>query len=357
MSTHTLATRINSSRAIRWEEDRLYVLDQREIPVRTQWLEIRTPDEMISAIKGLSVRGAPLIGIGAAFALYRYALDGHTPTELRSAAERLRRARPTAINLMYAMDRMVLQLEDDRLTVPTLRETAFAIAIEDIELCERIARNGLDLMPDSGNVLTHCNTGGLATAGIGTALGVIAHAYAAGKRLHVYVNETRPLLQGSRLTAWELREDGIPATLICDNMAGSLMDKGKIDCVIVGSDRIALNGDFANKTGTYSLAVLAHYHGIPFYVAAPHTTLDAACRTGADIPIEERSPDEVRGFAFGGQNAISWSPADMPAYNPSFDVTPVKLVSGFVLDSGYFTGIDVQAGRMAAAFELRPPNR
>lgn len=339
------------SQSLKWTDEGFFILDQRALPEEVRWLPIHNPGEMIRAIQELAIRGAPLISVGAVFALYAYAESGASADEIRTAAEQLRASRPTAVNLMHAMDRVVLNQASEKLTASHLRELAAEIFHEDVELCRRIGENGFTLMPESGSVLTHCNTGGLGTVGIGTALGVISTAHKNGRKVHVYVDETRPLLQGARLTTWELRQGGVPATLICDNMAGALMQRGKIQCVIVGADRIAMNGDFANKTGTYSVAVLARHHNIPFYVAAPVTTLDGDCSDGSQIPIEERSPAEVRGAAFGRGKDISWSPQDMPVFNPAFDVTPGELVTSFVLDTGLYSRTDVQAGRLAGAFE------
>jgi len=225
--------------------------------------------------------------------------------------------------------------------VDPVRE-AQAIFEEDVSLCEGMARHGAELIQDGEGLLTHCNTGGLATAGIGTALGVILRAHQQGKRIHVYADETRPLLQGGRLTAWELKRLGIPATLITDSMAALLLRDGKIQRVLVGSDRVAANGDFANKVGTYGLAVQARFHGVPFHPVAPFSTVDLACPEGAAIPIELREASEVRGYG-----SLRWAPAGMPAWNPSFDVTPVDLVTSLVLDRGVFTSDQLRSGALA----------
>ena len=218
---------------------------------------------------------------------------------------------------------------------------AHAIFAEDVRLCEGMAEHGAALIQDGEGLLTHCNTGGLATAGIGTALGVIRRAHVQGKRLHVYADETRPLLQGGRLTAWELQRLGIPATLITDSMAALLLRDGKVQRVLVGSDRVAANGDFANKVGTYGLAVQAHFHGVPFHPVAPFSTVDLACPNGAAIPIELRDAAEVRGYG-----PLRWAPEAMPAWNPSFDVTPVDLVTSLVLDRGVYTAAELKAGAL-----------
>ncbi|MBE7438785.1 MAG: S-methyl-5-thioribose-1-phosphate isomerase [Spirochaetales bacterium] len=328
--------------AIRWQSQ-LEILDQRELPLREDWIRIDSPADMVVAIKELAIRGAPLIGVGAALALAQEAQQNFDTLRLSSMAQDLRQARPTAVNLMNAMDRLLTTLASGA-DQQTFLNAAFSIYREDIELCEQIAAHGANLLAGKSRLLTHCNTGSLATAGVGTALGIIRAAH---KKLpcHIYVDETRPLLQGARLTAYELHKDGIPATLICDNMAASLMRAGEIQAILVGADRIARNGDFANKTGTYSLAVLAQYHNIPFIVAAPRTTLDLACPDGAAIPIEERRAAEIHGVDSGSYR-LRWSPA-IPVYNPAFDVTPADLVSALVLDTGVYTREDLLSGRLS----------
>ena len=338
------------SLSLRFESGRLSLLDQQQLPDQEEWLEINSPADMIRAIKALKIRGAPAIGVAAALCLYRYSLENPTAAELIQAARDLREARPTAVNLMLAVDRMVLNHAPETLTTEFLARQARVIFEEDVQLCENIAASGVDFFEDGDSILTHCNTGGLATVGIGTALGVIRRVHESGKRIHVYVDETRPLLQGGRLTTYECEKLGIPYTLICDNMAPALMRAGKIQKVIVGSDRIALNGDFANKTGTYGTAIAAHHHGIPFFTAAPWTTIDGAALTGADIPVEERNPEEVRGYA-GVLSSVRWSPRDAPVYNPAFDVTPMELVSHHITDAGAFDAGDVEAGRLREIFE------
>jgi len=258
------------------------------------------------------------------------------------ALETLRASRPTAVNLMNNLDRMKKVLaQDDFATALTLE--ALRLIEEDKQLCERIALAGSALVTPGSRLLTHCNTGGLATAGVGTALGVIARAFGEGRVDNVWVDETRPLRQGGRLTAWELGELGVPYRLITDAMAASLMAKGEVGAVWVGADRIAANGDVVNKIGTYSLAVLAKFHGIPFYVAAPRTTLDPACPNGDAIPIEQRAATEVTGVA-GSFGAVQWAPENARVYNPAFDVTPASLISGWVLDTGVVTPEDVANG-------------
>ncbi len=311
------------SLALRLQNGRLEILDQTLLPQEELWLAADSPEEMVSHIKRLAVRGAPLIGVAAALSLGVYSVKEKNKTKLLAAADLLREARPTAVNLMHAMDRMKKRIAMDA----DLSEEAAAIFSEDVLLCDAMAERGARYIQDGDSVLTHCNTGGLATAGVGTALGVIRKAWEQGKKIHVYVDETRPLLQGARLTAWELGKLGIPYTLICDNMAAALMAKGKIQNVFVGSDRIAKNGDVANKIGTYSVAVIANFHKIPFYVVAPSTTLDLKCLTGKDIPIEEREAAEVR----SGK-----SPLEAKVWNPAFDVTPRELIRAIILEDREF---------------------
>ena len=311
-----------TSLALKSNADGLYVLDQRLLPHEVRWVSCTDPDHMVELIRGLAVRGAPLIGIAAALSLAHYAQRGASALELRAVSTRLRGARPTAVNLMAAIDRL---LSLPVLTAEAVIATAEAIFEEDVAMCEAMAERGAQLIADGDSILTHCNAGGLVAGGIGTALGVVRRAHEQGKKLHVFVDETRPLLQGARITAWELSQLGIDHTLICDNMAAGLMAEGKIQKVFVGADRIAKNGDVANKIGTYGVAVLAHFHHIPFYVVAPRTTFDAGCASGRDIPIEQRAADEVR---------AGKSPLTSPVYNPAFDVTPRALITGIVLDDG-----------------------
>ncbi len=322
------------------------LLDQQQLPHAEIWVDSHRLDEAIGHIKALRVRGAPAIGVAAALSIAAAAIHRQeiydVPSALTAIA-RVRAARPTAVNLMYAMDLLRDAIDNPSLidapfsyVLHLLLEHSVQILNEDIALCEKMAQAGSPLIDDTDGILTICNTGGLATAGIGTALGVIRRAFEDGKRIHVYACETRPLLQGARLTAWELQHLQIPSTLLGDSMAAVLMQSGKIQKIFVGSDRIAANGDFANKIGTYTLAVLAKHHGIPFYVVAPHTTVDLACACGQEIPIEERHSDEVRGAA-GSFGRVLWAPKDFPVFNPAFDVTPAALVSGWVLDTGFYT--------------------
>jgi methylthioribose-1-phosphate isomerase len=316
------------------------LLDQTCLPLEEAYLECRTADEVAHAIRTMQVRGAPAIGIAAAMGLALAARGSAAPdaaallAELERAAARLRATRPTAVNLAWALERMhrVAAASGD-LGVSGLAERlaaeACAIAAEDLEANRAMGRFGQALFPDPVRVLTHCNAGGLATGGYGTAVGVIRAAAEAGKRVHVWVDETRPLLQGARLTAWELTRLGIPATLITDNMAAHFMQKGEVDAVVVGADRIAANGDTANKIGTYGVAVLARAHGIPFYVAAPISTLDLRLAGGDAIPIEERAQEEVTRLA--GRRI---TPEGMRAANPAFDVTPAAHIAAVITERG-----------------------
>lgn len=315
----------------------LQLLDQTLLPFEEQWIEIKSLQQMIEAIKSLRVRGAPLIGVAASLMMAKLALE-NKDVDLQLAAQQLYEARPTAVNLMICIDRMRQEITK-KITDGNLHNYLVDLAVqifqEDVLLCEKIAENGADLICDGDQIITHCNTGGLATAGVGTALGIIRKAYEQGKKIHVYVDETRPLLQGGRLTAWELNKLNIPCTLITDSMAAQLMSQNKITKAFVGSDRIARNGDFANKIGTYSLAVNCFYHNVPFYVAAPYTTIDFECESGAEIPIEQRKSFEVRGVE-GSFGKVQWALDQVNVYNPAFDVTPARLVSSWVLDAGTF---------------------
>lgn len=331
--------------SLRVSENQLFILDQQALPQEKRWLAADNVSLLVDHIHALRVRGAPLIGLSASLLLALLAGRGLSQAELGQALETLRAARPTAVNLMNNLDRMKLALAQDNY-IQALEDEALRLIAEDKQLCARIAETGCALVKPGSRLLTHCNTGGLATAGVGTALGVIALAHQRGQVDMVWVDETRPLLQGGRLTAWELGELGVPYQLITDSMAASLMAKGQVDAVWVGADRIAANGDVANKIGTYSLAVLAKYHGIPFYVAAPQTTLDRHCPNGEVIPIEQRAAAEVTGVA-GSFGAVQWAPENAPVYNPAFDVTPAALIDGWVLDSGVVTPEAVAAGAFA----------
>jgi methylthioribose-1-phosphate isomerase len=329
--------------AVRWAPDgnAVRIIDQRQLPSRLVEKDLRTVEEIGEAIGTLAVRGAPAIGICAAMGLVAVMSESaDLPIDafrrrLSEAAARVRHARPTAVNLAWAVDRMLAVAAGDAPDAPALlarlRIAATAILDEDRAMCRRIGEFGITLLRDGVRVLTHCNAGALATGGIGTALAPVYLAAERGWRVQVFATETRPLLQGSRLTAWELSRAGIPVTVLADSAAGSLMARGLVDACIVGADRIAANGDVANKIGTYGLATLAHHHGIPFYVAVPTSTLDPDTLTGADIAIECRPEGELRSLA--GQ---SIAPDDVPAYTPAFDVTPAALVTAIVTDQGVF---------------------
>jgi len=336
------------STGLRYQRGELHVLDQRRLPAEEHWHVCEDIDDLVCLIRGLAIRGAPLIGVAAVVWVAHRAAQGDDVAALTAAIATLRASRPTAVNLMNYLDYLQAEL-DSGIGNGALVAECIAIFEEDVMLCEAMSDNGAALINDGDRVLTHCNTGGLATVGVGTALGVIMRAHQQGKGISVWVDETRPLLQGARLTAWELGKAGIPYQIICDSMAAGLMAKGEVDKVMVGSDRIAVNGDFANKIGTYSLAVLAKYHDVPFYVVAPRTTIDPDCASGELIPIEQRDAAEVRG-ANGSFGDCSWAPADAPAYNPAFDVTPAALVTGWILDSGVYTQQEVANGELAKVF-------
>jgi len=319
-----------------WTGSSLKLLDQTCLPATERYVECYSGKEVVAAIKNLVVRGAPAIGVAAAFGLALSAQKVATKDELwkhlHTVARDLLRSRPTAVNLFWAVKRITsleknishLDLADQ---VEAIAKGAEKIYQEDIENNKKIGEKGAKLLPDKANILTHCNAGALATAGFGTALGVIRAAHQAGKKIHVFVDETRPVLQGSRLTAWELCQEGIDATLITDNCAGFLMKQKKIDFVIVGADRIAANGDVANKIGTYSLAVLAKEHNIPFIVAAPLSTIDFETNSGDNIVLEERSEEEIKKIS-----GIQIAPEKIKAYNISFDITPAKYITFLVTE-------------------------
>ncbi len=307
--------------AVRWAGDAVEYLDQRRLPHEALVRRASTIDELESAIKTLEVRGAPCIGVFGAYGIALLRTNIGDDAAFNAAAQRLRDARPTAVNLRWAVDRV--------LAASDMLAEAQAIHAEQRSMDARIAAAGADLVPENARILTHCNTGPIATAGGGTALGVIIQAARDGKRPVVYVDETRPLLQGARLTYYELQQAGVNATLIVDGAAAMTMQRCGIDLVIVGADRICRNGDTANKVGTYGLAIAAAHHGIPFYVAAPRSTFDFALENGAEIPIEERPADEVA--VFGGTRI---APEGARAYNPAFDVTPGHLIAAFITEYG-----------------------
>ncbi len=333
----------------------LELIDQRCLPAESVQLLVRDVQHLHEAIRTLAVRGAPAIGVAAAYGpvLVLQGLSGRE--DLREAIKRvieacdyLATARPTAVNLFWALDRIRCRAQqvglDPSATVQDLHETvlaeANAIREEDIAMCRRIGRNGEKFIRDGFGVLTHCNAGALATAGQGTACSVMFEAQRKGKRFRVYADETRPLLQGARLTAWELQQAGIPVTVICDNMAGWLMKQGKIQAVITGADRIAANGDTANKIGTYSVSVLAKHHGVPFYVAAPSSTFDLSLDSGEQIPIEQRNPEEVTRFA-----GVQTAPDEVAVCNPAFDVTDAGNITAIITEKGVVEKPDVDSIR------------
>ncbi len=307
---------------IRWTADTLHLLDQRRLPHEVTYVACHTAREVAVAIRDMVVRGAPAIGVSAAFGM---ALAWKGGEDLRSAADELRRARPTAVNLMWAVDRML----EARQRGADLVVEAQAMFDADVAANRRIGRFGAELLGNRATVLTHCNAGALATAGYGTALGVVRAAVESGKNIAVFADETRPYLQGARLTAWELQQEGIDVTLITDSMAGHFFQQGKFDAAVVGADRIAANGDTANKIGTYTVAVLANAHGVPFYVAAPMSTIDVSCPSGEGIPIEERSATEV--IEILGRRM---APEGVAVRHPAFDVTPARLITAIITDRG-----------------------
>lgn len=303
---------------IEWRNGAVRLIDQRALPETLEYIEASTVDDLCEAIGDLAIRGAPALGVAGGMGV---ALAFHRGEDLQAAAARLVATRPTAVNLRWGVERA--------LAAPDPVAEAVAMAAEDVERNQTLGRFGAELLGDGERVLTHCNAGALACAGYGTALGMIRAAHEAGRRPQVWVDETRPVMQGSRLTAWELDRLGVPATVVVDGAAGSLMASGRVDCVVVGADRIAANGDVANKVGTYSVAVLARHHGVPFYVAAPLSTIDPGCPAGTAIPVEQRSPEEV---VFAGTRRVV--PEGVEVANPAFDVTPAELVSAIVTEAG-----------------------
>jgi methylthioribose-1-phosphate isomerase len=326
--------------AIAWKKNKVVMIDQRKLPLKEIYLEYNRYGQVARAIETMVIRGAPAIGVAAAYGVALGVLSLRSGENIDRAFEkitkRLERTRPTARNLFWALERMRRTFDANRdLTLARLKrrmlDEARAIETEDVATNEAIGRHGRDLIPDGATVLTHCNAGELATAGYGTAVGVIRAAHEQGKKILVFSDETRPFLQGARLTCWELDRRGIPVVLITDSMAGWFMQKGEIQVIVVGADRIARNGDTANKIGTYSVAVLAKEHDIPFYVAAPMSTVDAGLATGDEIPIEERDPREVR--EAGGRCVTL---PHIAVRNPAFDVTPAKYINGIITEKGVF---------------------
>jgi len=324
--------------SIEWLGDRVRILDQTRLPQEEVYLELGSYQDIASAIAELKIRGAPAIGVVSAYAVALGALEIESKSRaeflerLRDISQTLASTRPTAKNLFLALERMeqvAAAGEDIEQTKKALVDEAVKIHAEEVEATRKLSQLGAELIENGFTILTHCNTGALATAGYGTALGVIKQAKEQGKKIKVLATETRPLLQGARLTTWELKKAGIPFNLITDSMAGYFMGRGEVDCVIVGADRITANGDTANKIGTYTLAVLAMEHGIPFYVAAPTTTIDLSLATGDEIPIEQRSPEEVTHI-----QGVSIAPEGTQAQNPAFDVTPHYYITAIITEKG-----------------------
>jgi methylthioribose-1-phosphate isomerase len=316
---------------IQWLDNAVVMLDQTRLPREQAYVTCRSYVEVARAIRLMIIRGAPAIGVAAAMGIALGVIEG---ADFDQVCDTLAKTRPTAVNLFWAIDRMKavyrsLAGRPRAEIIEHMVREAQQIRLEDIAICEAIGRNGADLIPDRKTVLTHCNAGALATAGYGTALGVIRAAVRAGKQIDVFADETRPFLQGSRLTAWELQQDGIPTTLIADNMAGYFLRSGRIGCVVVGADRIAANGDVANKIGTYSVAVLAHENHVPFYVAAPISTFDLTLESGEQIPIEQRDASEIT-HVFG----VPIAPESVQVANPAFDVTPARYITAIITERG-----------------------
>ena len=334
---------------LRWEDGGLALLDQRLLPLEIKYLRCESAADTAEAIRTMVVRGAPAIGCAAAYGVALEARrHAHSPPDqfhaaLATGVERLAHSRPTAVNLAWALRRMrgaldALDAQSPAELAAALLAEAHAIHSEDVAMNRRLGALGAELVPDGCRILTHCNAGALATAGHGTALGVIRSAVEAGKRVQVYADETRPWLQGARLTAWELMQDAIPTTLLADVAAGFLLSRGEIDLIIVGADRVAANGDTANKIGTYPLAVLAQRHAVPFYVACPLSTIDLALPDGRGIPIEERGAEEVTGY-----RDVRWAPEGVRVRNPAFDVTPAELITALITERGVIRPV-IEAG-------------
>ena len=358
-------------RTIWWEDEKqggaVCLIDQTLLPSQVEFLRLHHEQDVAEAIRSLRVRGAPALGVGAAFGLLlaltrslreqgeTLSLDA-AHQHLKATAQLLRATRPTAVNIAWAVARVLKRVEEEAIhthsvqaLLQLVRGEALTIAQEDRDACQRMGELGAELIADGDTVLTHCNAGALAATGIGTALAPIYVAHHSGKKLHVFVDETRPILQGARLTAWELQREGVPLTLITDNMAGYFMCQGRINAIFVGADRIAANGDVANKIGTYSVAVLASVHSIPFYVVAPISTVDLSLSSGAQIPVEQRKPEEVTTI-----RGIEIAPAGVNVANPAFDITPHKYVTAIITEQGiarapYDTTLRDVAGQLAAS--------
>ena len=337
---------------LRWNKDCLEMIDQRILPTEFKYVSYTTANQVANGIRDMVVRGAPAIGCAAAYGVALAALNLQDTSNdkfskgMKEAFKVLAQSRPTAINLFWAIDRMRNKMNEfqgsSKEIASFLLDEAHEIKREDIETNRKIGSNGATLLADGARVLTHCNAGALATAGHGTALGVFRSAIEAGKKISVIADETRPFLQGARLTAWEMVQENIPVTLISDNMSGHLMSHGEIDAIVVGTDRVASNGDVANKIGTYMVAVLAKRHNIPFYVACPLSTIDRSIESGKDIPIEERPTEEVTGY-----RDCQWAAKGVEVRNPAFDVTPAELVTGIITEKGIiFTPTKVKISKL-----------
>ena len=337
---------------IEWKQNKVKIIDQSVLPGKMRFTYCTSARSIWNIIKYMKIRGAPAIGIAAAFGVYlgvRNSTNKNFAKDLSKTINYLATSRPTAVNLFWALERMGKiarkhKGEPVTKTKKILLKEAKNLLNEDKAICRKMGKFGSALIKSKDNILTHCNAGGLATADYGTALGVIFAAHSQKKKIKVYADETRPVLQGSRLTAWELMREGVDATLICDNTAASLMASGKIDKIIVGADRIAGNGDTANKIGTYNLAVLAHHHKVPFYVVAPTSTIDTKIKTGKAIPIEERNPDEVRKI-----KNIYVSPRNVKVFNPAFDVTPNRFITAIITEKGILRKPFLRSIRKACA--------
>ncbi|NQU95991.1 MAG: S-methyl-5-thioribose-1-phosphate isomerase [Candidatus Omnitrophica bacterium] len=337
---------------IEWKQNKVKIIDQSVLPGKMRFIYCTSTRSIWSIIKYMKIRGAPAIGIAAAFGVYlgvRNSTNKNFAKDLNKTINYLATSRPTAVNLFWALERMgkiARKHKDEPIAKikKTLLKEAKSVLIEDKTICRKMGKFGSALIKSKDNILTHCNAGGLATADYGTALGVIFAAHSQKKKIRVYADETRPVLQGARLTAWELMREGVDGTLICDNAAASLMAGGKIDKVIVGADRIAGNGDAANKIGTYSLAVLAHHHKVPFYVVAPISTIDTNIKSGRSIPIEQRNPDEVRKI-----KNIYIAPKKVKVFNPAFDVTPNRFITAIITEKGILRKPFLRSIRKACA--------
>ncbi len=347
----------NVVETLRWKNHALEMIDQRILPMALEYVRTDSASSVADAIRNMIIRGAPAIGVAAAYGIALEALRlkemafDDFQSGLLESFELLAKSRPTAVNLFWALNRMrslfhsLSHLTPEEIANRLLLE-AHTIKKEDISINQTMGNHGAFLLPDRARVMTHCNAGALATAGHGTALGVFRSAKAQGKKISVIANETRPFLQGARLTAWEMVQENIPVTLVTDNMAGHMMQTGEVDAVIVGADRVAANGDVANKIGTYMIAVLARQHNIPFYVACPLSTIDLSIKTGRDIPIEERDINEVKGF-----RDYHWAPQGVAIRNPAFDVTPAKFITALITEKGIVQNDVLMAGKLSSFLE------